>query len=51
MKIKEMFQQNLQLANRVQRKNKADIITKFDLTEKLYARRIKAVAHLMPEMK
>ena len=49
--IRDVFQENLQLANRVQRKSKSDIITKFDLTEKLYARRIKAVAHLMPEMK
>ena len=49
--IRDVFKENLQLANRVQRKSKSDIITKFDLTEKFYARRIKAVAHLMPEMK
>ncbi len=48
--IRDVFQENLQLANRVQRKSKSDIITKFDLTDKLYARRMKAVAHLMPEM-
>ena len=48
--IRDIFQENLQLANRVQRKSKSDIVTKFDLTEKLYVRRMKAVAHLMPEM-
>lgn len=36
---------------KVQRKTRTDIITKLDLTEKFYNRRIKAVAHLMPEMK
>ena len=48
--IRNIFQENLQLVNRVQRKSKSDIVTKYDLTEKLCARRMKAVAHLMPEM-
>lgn len=48
--IRDIFQENLQLVNRVQRKSKSDIVTKYDLTEKLCARRMKAVAHLMPEM-
>ena len=48
--IRDTFQENLQLANEIQRKSKSDIVTRFDLTEKFYARRIKAVAHLMPEM-
>ena len=48
--IRDIFQENLQLANKVQRKSKSDIVTKYDLTEKLCARRMKAVAHLMPEM-
>ena len=48
--IWDIFQENLRLINRVQRKNKSDIVTKYDLTEKLCARRMKAVAHLMPEM-
>ena len=48
--IRDSFQNNLQLANEIQRKNKSDIVIRFDLTEKFYTRRIKAVAHLMPEM-
>ena len=48
--IRDIFQENLQLVNRVQRKSKSDIVTKYDLTEKLCARWMKAVAHLMPEM-
>ena len=48
--IRDIFQENLQLVNRVQRKSKSDIVTKYDLTEKLCARRMKAVAHLIPEM-
>ena len=40
----------LQIVNRVQRKSKSDIVTRYDLTEKLCARRMKAVTHLMPEM-
>lgn len=48
--IRDIFQENLQIVNRVQRKSKSDIVTKYDLTEKLCARRMKAVAHLMPEM-
>ena len=49
--IRDIFHENLQLANKVQRKTRTDIITKLDLTEKFCNRRIKAVAHLMPEMK
>lgn len=48
--IRNIFQENLQLVNRVQRKSRSDIVTKYDLTEKLCTRRMKAVAHLMPEM-
>ena len=48
--IRDIFQENLQIVNRVQRKSKSDIVTRYDLTEKLCARRMKAVAHLMPEM-
>lgn len=48
--IRDIFQENLQIANRVQRKSKSDIVTRYDLTEKLCARRMKAVARLMPEM-
>lgn len=48
--IRDIFQENLQIVNRVQRKSKSDIVTRYDLTEKLCACRMKAVAHLMPEM-
>lgn len=48
--VREMFQRNLQVANKVQHRSKSDIITKFDLTDKFYARRIKAVCNLVPEM-
>ena len=48
--VREMFQRNLHVTNAVQRRSKSDIITKFDLTEKFYARRIKAVCNLLPEM-
>ena len=48
--IRDIFQENLQIVNRVQRKSKSDIVTRYDLTEKLCARRMKAVTHLMPEM-
>ncbi len=48
--VREMFQRNLQVANKVQHRSKSDIITKFDLADKFYARRIKAVCNLVPEM-
>lgn len=48
--VREMFQRNLHVTNTVQRRSKSDIITKFDLTEKFYVRRIKAVCNLLPEM-
>lgn len=48
--VREMFQRNLQVANKAQHRCKSDIITKFDLTDKFYARRLKAVCNLVPEM-
>lgn len=48
--VREMFQRDLHVTNTVQRRSKSDIITKFDLTEKFYVRRIKAVCNLLPEM-
>ena len=46
--VKDVFRKNRHITNRIQQKT---VFEATDLSEKYYARRIKAVMHLLPEMK
>lgn len=46
--VKDVFRKNRHITNRIQKKT---VFEATDLSEKYYARRIKAVMHLLPEMK
>ena len=46
--VKDVFRKNRHITNRIQKKT---VFEATDLSEKYYARRVKAVMHLLPEMK
>ena len=46
--VKDVFRKNRHITNRIQKKT---VFEATDLSEKYYARRIKAVMHLLPEIK
>ena len=46
--VKDVFRKNRHITNRIQQKT---VFEATDLSEKYYARRIKAVMHLLPEIK
>ena len=46
--VKDVFRKNRHITNRIQQKT---VFEATDLSEEYYARRIKAVMHLLPEMK
>lgn len=50
-KVKEIFRQNIQIAKKLRRDGYSNSMEMYDLTEKYCARRVKAVAHLIPEMR
>lgn len=50
-RVKEIFRQNIQIAKKLRRDGYFNTMEMYDLSEKYCARRVKAVTHLIPEMR
>lgn len=50
-RVKEIFRKNIQIAKKLQHEGYRDTLARYDLSEKYCARRVKAVTHLIPEMR
>ncbi len=50
-RVKEIFRKNIQIAKKLQHEGYRDTLEMYDLSEKYCARRVKAVTHLIPEMR